>query len=276
MILVRDKITLKQGQQLIIIPFGDIQDETQFDRLIEMVEMCLEFKRQGHIVRLFGTGDYFETHSPSERRKYAAADFHETTVRDFMQANLDKADRFVSIFKPLTGDVISILQGHHWVHLRPKKNNAIISSDEYIADKLKATFAGDGVARILLTINGYPFKIMADHGFGTGRQKGGRLLKRIRMRDVMLNCNWYVMGHDNEKMVDPSEPLEFRDDGSLSYKKQYFTGVGCFQEAYHDGELQADYAEKGLYPPACIGVVRCTIKFVEHGGRKLLDYEVTT
>ncbi len=268
----RTKIKLPTGKKLLLLPIGDVQGEEQLHRLDRLIQWCVNQEKKGHTVRLILTGDYFETFSPSERVKRAGANFHETTLETIERGVRAQADDFATRLAPMKGRVIIVQQGHHWDNVKTK--HGIISSDQYIANLLDAEYAGDGIAVIELWINGLVFRIMSMHGYGVGRAAGGRINKRLQMNQVVFNCHWYIHGHDNERMVVPREPL-YVDGGVLKFMKQYYSGIGCYQESYHLGKLEAGYAEKVAYPPAVIGSVIGTITVEEQDGRKRLDYHVS-
>lgn len=268
----RTKITIPKGKELILIPIGDVQGEEQLGRLDKLIQWCGEREKKGHVVRLFMLGDYFETYSPSERVKLAGANFHETTLETIHSHVKAQADDFIGRLKPLKGKICTVLQGHHWENV--KVNGTVMSSDQYIAEKLDAEYAGDGIAVLDLLVNGIPFRIMAMHGYGTGRTAGGRINKRLAMREVVTNCHMYFAGHDNEKIAVTKEPLVV-ENGQMRALKQIFAGIGCYQESYHMGRLEAGYAEKVAYPPAVIGSVIATVKVESRDGKPRLDYHVS-
>ncbi len=92
------------------------------------------------------------------------------------------------------------------------------------------------------------------------------------MRDVYGQANWYVMGHDDEKVVYPLEAI--LPDGT--YLKQYFSGSGSFQNGYKMDEIEGGYIEELLLPPAAKGVVICRLVHEERDGKGRLDYHIST
>ena len=254
------------------MPLGDVQGEEQLDRLDNLISWCVAEEKKGNLVRLFLTGDYFETYSPSERAKLAGANFHETTLEGIHAGVKAQADDFVRRLTPLKGKIFIVLQGHHWENV--KIGGAIKSSDQYIAEKLNAEYAGDGIAVLDLLVNGLPFRIMVMHGYGVGRQPGGRINKRLQMREVVTNCHLYFQGHDNEKIAVTKEPL-IVDGNEIRSFKQIFAGIGCYQESYHIGRTEAGYAEKVAYPPAVIGSVMAFVKVDDRGTKPRLNYHVS-
>lgn len=245
-----------------------------------MIQWCVAKQKKGHIVKLWGIGDYFETFSPSERAALQAGKsgygLHETTKEKLDQWVQGEADAVYKILKPMTGNFICLLTGHHkhlWFVPKGKKEG--MTTDEYLCQKLGCEYAGD-LVQIQLLINGLRFKIFAAHGYGSARTIGARMAKRIRMRDVVSDANWYVMGHDDEKMVVPTETIVTNDHGEVSYLKQYFSGSGSFQRSYTMGKADAGYIEQGLYPPASLGVVIGTVMLREKNGKPALDYHIST
>jgi len=281
MIIYNESIKLKPKQNLYVVPIGDIQGDEELDRFKEFIQWCVDLQKQGHMVRVFGTGDYFETFSPSERAALVSAKggygMHETTVKK-MDADVQaQCDQFCEMVWPIRKNIAGLLRGHHYKDpFVPKGAKFAISTDQYMTEKLGCQYFGD-VLNYRLLINGLPFEIFANHGFGGGYLTGGKVNRRLRMRETYLMANWYVSGHDNEKMVLVKEPMIRDETGvDVTYLKQYFSGVGCFQRAYTIGEPHGGYAERALYSPAVIGVVVGRISVAEKHGRKRLDYHVST
>lgn len=214
-----------------------------------------------------------ECTSPSERVKLAGANLHETTYADLNNLYIAKAKDFADRLKPMTGRIWTVLTGHHMANLQLTKGSNSIASDEYIAQLLGATYAGDGMATIYVNVNGVEFKIMSDHGYGSARTKSAQMSKRMKMREVILDANWYAMGHDNVKAAVEEEPFILTPDGPKAFK-QYFSGIGSLQESYEVGNPIASYAERFLMTPSALGFVRMTIEPQRTNGKTRLDYHI--
>jgi len=236
-----------------------------------MVADLARRKKKGHIIRAFGTGDYFETHSPSERVKLAGANLHETSLESIEKHVKAQADDFAGRLMPIKNDVDVIAQGHHWETV--KVGHVTMSSDVYIAQKLGAEYAGNGVMWLEYLINGLPFAIVAMHGHGSARTSGARINKRVAMRGITGSANWYAMAHDNSQISDPKQTLVRDGSGKLGYVKQYCTGIGSIQASYEEG-TEAGYAEQLALEPACIGFVKMAVWVEQHHGRNRLKYEL--
>lgn len=278
MITHNTTLKLKPGQNLYVIPVGDVQSESEYDRLSGLIAWCVEREKEGSIVRLLGMGDYFETFSPSERAALrhgkSGYGLHETTQEKLDSMVQEQADEFYNIVKPMRKHFFGLLRGHHKHDFFLGAKGRATTTDKYLCEKLDCEYFGSVVA-VKALINGLPFVIFASHGYGNARTKGARLNKRLRMRDVYLDANWYVMGHDNEKMVDVDEPM-FTNDEGVYYKKQYFSGSGSFQRSYQVGKAEGGYVEDALYPPSSLGVVICKIQVVKNKeGKNRLDYHVS-
>lgn len=276
MIFSKRTITLQEDKTLFIVPFGDIQSETEYERLDGLVSWLVQKKSEGNQVVLFGMGDYFESPSPSDRGALNAAKSGYGMYEDLAKAIMDTYEaRTIKLYeqlKPLVGDFLGLLQGHHWLEFDSKlKSGMPADTNILLANLLKAEYWGTTV-QLELQIDGLTFKIFASHGYGSARTPGARVIKRIRMREVVGNANWYCMGHDNEKSVYVTEVLFGRE-----YFKQYYSGTGSFQKAYNFDNPEGSYAEKLLLPPTSLGVVIGMVKVQKDtDGKNRLDYHIST
>jgi len=277
MIIHKRNIVLVKDQLLFMIPWGDVQSESEYPRLIGLVNWIEKRKKEGHRVLMFGMGDYIEAPSPSDQAALRASKrgfgMYDDLQKGIDELYLDRIQQMVEILRPVASSIEGLLSGHHWHNfsgLLPALPERI-TTDEYLARSLGTQEFGAVVA-LDLSINALPFRIFASHGYGSARTPGARVTKRVRMRDVYGQANWYVMGHDDEKLVYVLEAIE--PDGS--YKKQYFTGSGSFQKSYDIGNKNGTYVERLLLPPASMGVVICALKIVQHEDHSRLDYHISS
>ena len=276
MIFSTRNVTLNEGKSLFLVPFGDMQSEKELDRLEGLVQWLLNRQSEGHQIGMFGMGDYFEAPSPSDRAALRAAKsgfgMYDDLAKTIMDAYEGRTLTLARYLEPIVPDIYGLLRGHHWLefiqqfrpHL-PRDTNVLL------AELLKAEYWGSTI-QLELSINDLPFKIFAAHGYGSARTPGARVTKRIRMREVVLDAHWYVQGHDNEKVVYPTEALVGR-----KYIKQYFSGSGSLQRSYSFDEAEGSYAEDLLLPPSVLGFVIARISIqTDKNGQKRLDYHVST
>lgn len=287
MIFDERTIFVKLNQPIYIVPWGDVQSEKEYPRLEALISWLTTKVDEGAKIVMFGMGDYFEAPSPSDQAALSAAKGGYGLYEDAKIA-LDgvygeRMDRMVAMFKNKPILLTGLLKGHHqhtFCGLHEKYPNRA-STDEQMAHELNARYYGQLVA---LTLNIetdwptpnarpiFPFHILATHGYGSARTPGARLTKRIRMRDVYGHAHWYVMGHDDEKLVYPLEAIQ----PNRSYLKQYFTGSGSFQRGYNFDSAADNYIEQLMLPPAAMGVVICTLTLVERNEKLRLDYHVSS
>ncbi|MEK7112034.1 MAG: hypothetical protein AAB875_01790, partial [Patescibacteria group bacterium] len=197
--------------------------------------------------------------------------FYEELAKDIMNLYEKRTEEISAILAPLKGDIAGLLRGHHWLSFAQNvRADLPADTNQLLAQLLECPYFGSTV-QLTVRVNKIPFKIFASHGYGSARTPGARVSKRLRMREVVLDAHWYVMGHDNDKMVYPTEALVGRE-----YMKQYFSGSGSFQRSYNFDKTEGSYAEDLLLPPSALGVVIAKIDIKEKHGKQQLNYHVST
>ena len=269
MIFIKKHINLKEGQTLRIIPIGDVHyntvecDREKFHGLINQSKREIE---RGDIVYGIGLGDYNDSLSGSERAALVSAKggfgLHDTTIRaiDLEAARLASTFHRASRGLPFLG----LCEGHHFMKFG--------IADGAYCQKLGAK-PGMSTTELLCLIKDCPFlgtlgvidltfpqgkrlRLVASHGYGGARTAGARVVKRVRMAEVISpSCDTiFIMGHDDELMVKGAQILDFDVNGNFIAHKVAFVGSGSFQRAYHKGRATGDYVEQLLLPPAQLGV----------------------
>jgi len=271
-IFTTQTIKLKPQKSLFIVPFGEVQSEEEYPRLKKLVEWLLTRKAEGHSVLLLGMGDYFESPAPSDRAAMKGAKkgfgFYEELARDIMTIYEKRTHEIADILMPLKGHFAGFLRGHHWLEFATNlRADLPADTNRLLAQLLNGPYLGSTV-QLTVLVNKLPFRVFASHGYGSARTPGARLAKRLRMREVVLDAHWYVMGHDNDKLVYPTEALMGRE-----YMKQYYSGSGSFQRAYNFDKVEGTYAEDLLLPPTSLGVVIAEVKMKS---KNKLNYHVST
>lgn len=296
MLTINKAVYVEPGQMTYIIPISDIHynsvdcDKDRFHGLFAWAQRKEE--EEGSHVLFFGTGDYNELPSPSERAAFAAAKqgfgMHETTLEAYDELVLNASDHFYHAVEPMAHAFIGLGEGHHyWDKFASDSHNGVNlrgrTSTQYLCEMIGCEYLGDiSIINLLFRVENLhvelPFSIMAMHGYGSARTAGAQINKRLRMAEVMEGCDLYVMGHDNLKAVFPRSPLclnPHSPDG-VSYHKQYFIGAGSFQRGYRMGTPFGNYVEKLALPPSQLGVNIAMLKVEERDGTYRLDYHVSS
>lgn len=282
MLYVQKDVKVELGQEILLFGLGDIHyntkdcDKGRFEALIPwLVE---REKKEGTQIHIIGTGDYNDTFSPSERAALAAAKngfgLHETTLETLDSVLVDMTKDFYQVVKPVQHCFLGLLEGHHYGDIITEVEGLRgVRTTEYLTKLLGCPYLGDlAVVRLNFIDYGLTFTIFAMHGYGSARTPGAQLMKRVRMADVFEGADLYIMGHDNNKLVFPREPLRVGPDGTLGMHKQYFIGAGSFQQGYRFGTPYGTYVEKLALPPHLLGVTMVFLKVEQRNGKYRLDY----
>ena len=274
---------LKPRQRLYLIPVGDVHfgcdvhDSARFGRL---VEWAAEQKERGDLIRFTGMGDYIEMPSPSERAALVGAKggygMHETTLKTLDDFFLDLSNQFLAKIKPVQGDFLGLLQGHHFYNFSPlAKKLRGLTTDEYLADIMKCDFFGTvAYYRLQFPQVGREIKVLAHHGYGGARTHGAKLAKRMRVLDG-FRADIVLMGHDDSKMVNSIQVLDLDGNGELSHHKVYIGATGSFQKGYQAGEAHGGYAEEMLFSPNDLGVIGFEFEIEDRKGKKQLHWRAS-
>ena len=270
-------IPVRPGQPFKLVPIGDIHfdtDECDRNRLQDLMDWITVEEKRGSVVRLCGLGDYLDFMSRSNRARYQAAELYETTRQTIEQRVWDNIREFTAFVPQLRRRMLFMLTGHHVYRFGIQKiSHEWIgkTTDQWIAQQLRADFAGDGVALVRLQFPHSQFlDVLAYHGSGGAQTPGGRVQKRMKFAEIAPTAHIVISGHDNAKLAYPRSGLDYAQ-GSI---KRYVVGSGSFQRAYLSG-TEAGYAERGGLVPADLGVVVINVQVVERRGRWRIDFHAS-
>lgn len=287
-------IHCKVGQRIHVFPISDIHYgsiDCETDRFDALMRWSVEkMDDDADLVFVFGTGDYLELPSPSERAALVAAKggygLHDTTLETMDEIFLAKIDPFIKVLKPLAdrGAILGLGEGHHLYDKFVTPGLIGLNSTQYICRELTTDYLG---MMFVLKLNfivgraereGPSFSIMAMHGYGSARTAGAQVNKRLRMAEVIEGADLYVMGHDNNKMVYPKSPLILNPNSAdgVSYHKQYFMGAGSFQRGYRMGTPFGSYVEALALAPHLLGINIAELVVEERNGKLRLDYHISS
>lgn len=240
-------------------------------------------------------GDAHDVMSPSNRRKYANANFYDNTndwMEQKMAEDIDKL--YDDVFKPTVGRWLWWLEGHHFWEFSDGT-----TTDTRLCNKLGAPFVGTcGFMRVRFVDtdeatgrnkNSHTLDIWAHHGAGGGTTVGAILNKLERVAGS-FSADLYFMGHANRLGAVPKPLLELGGTGSNLYLKsrdRYLVATGAFDRGYQEnstagltGRPRGGYVEQGAMLPTGLGcpLVSVTPKVVSRGRaakHSELDIKVT-
>lgn len=268
MIKISKSITLKRNQTLWLPIWGDIHydtDECDTERFHSAVAWAESRLSAGDLVFALGAGDYNDFMSPSEEASEFTSNKgygkHETTLRTFDRLAKKITDDFHNATKAIPW--LGLCKGHHQKEFRAS-DNPLRGKDtnQYLCDLKGCTYFGT-LGVVELFINKRHLRLVITHGYGGARTAGARVIKRVRMAEVVgPSCDTiYVMGHDDELMAKGSQVLDFDPKGRFEAQGIYFVGSGSFQRAYKLGQPTGDYVEQLMLPPAQLGNPIVAINF---------------
>lgn len=285
MIRIQSKFNLKEGQTLWICPFNDIHyntEECDRERFHRYIQWGSNKIKNGDIIYGIGLGDYNDYQSPSERAVDASAKGgygkHETTLKEYDKLLEKVTLEFASVMEPwhVPGGYMFFQEGHHWGCYSAfyKKAYRSSSNTEQLADLLGAPFVGQlGYYSIDLG-HGLNFRVVGAHGYGGARTPGARVIKRIRMNEV-VEADLYLMAHDNTKMAISDNVLSYGIDGTYVARKRTYCGTGSFQRAYPDNATNGGYVEALMLPPSDLGAVITSVRVEKRNGKFRLDWHTS-
>lgn len=269
------RIPLREKQELLFVPIGDVHfdtDECDIERLERFVDWVVGQEKKGYMVRLLGIGDYLDLASPSNRRRIM--EMYDTTRKTIDSIAVEEISRFVKLFRPIKHCFLGLLTGHHThIFTSDKRSHgwAGKTSDQYIANQLGCPSYSDHdrmsvvLGRMLLPHQTH-LDILALHGSGGAQTPGGRVAKRIKYAEIAPTAHIVISGHDNAKLAYPRSGLDY-EHGSI---KRYVVGSGSFQRAYLEGHT--GYAEEMGLVPADLGVTVVRIGVEQRHGKWRVDY----
>jgi hypothetical protein len=186
---------------VLIMPFGDVH-KGSISHDSSLWERSLKRMESDKSMYCIGTGDYVDDDRPTSReiRRRMYADRLEAldSSDERYMTWLDK--EIVPDFKRISKRCMGLLDGDHY---RIFRNG--MTSTQYICNKSKIPYLGDGIAYVILSIylgkaSRITYRILARHGKGACSTIGGDVNKLIR-----VNANFagdlFIGGHTHKEMV---------------------------------------------------------------------------
>lgn len=279
----KENFNLKEGQTIYICPFNDIHYNTKEcdrERFHRYIEWGVKQLKKGDLIYGIGLGDYNDYESPSERAATVSAKGgygkHETTLRQLDELIEEITLKFAKVMEPWKGHIGGLQEGHHYACYSAffRKNYRGASNTEHLCDVLGTTYMGNLGVYDLHLGDGCRYIVVGAHGYGGARTPGARVIKRVRMNEV-VEGDLYLMAHDNTKMAISDNVLSYTAAGKYVARKRTYCGTGSFQKAYPDGEANGGYVEAVLLPPSDLGAVITAVKKEKRGGVWRIDHHTS-
>lgn len=234
--LVSHAIPAKVGQEILVMPIGDIQwsgrdPEVAMGMLKRHIQWGVD---QG--AYFLGMGDYIDFMSPSNRARFAASALYDTTVKSVD----DKAkslveDLYLQALKPSRGRWLGLLEGHHYHEYRNG-----MTSDQDLAERLDAPFLGMcAFVRLQLQLSKTQrgsVVIWCHHGVGGGATLGAPLNKLERLL-TSWEADIYLIAHHHKKVAGPIDRQEAvwsgnRGAAEVVHRTKIIACTGGFLKGY--------------------------------------------
>lgn len=270
--LATREIHVRQGEEVWVLPIGDIQyagegSSTALGALKRHVEWGV--KRNAYFI---GMGDYIDFASPSNRQRLAGAALYDTAkdVIELSAASLTK-EIYERALKPATNRVLGLLEGHHFYQYQ-----AGHTTDMELCSMLKTQHLGSCAyvrLRFVDKGSGKPEKrvgnviIWAHHGTGSG-QRAGSPLNKLDQLPIYWDADIYLMGHQTKKAAAPLQRVQPIWDGfggpRLKHRTMIIACTGGFTRAYVEGNRhgrvpRGDYVEQKMLNPTALGAIKIRI-----------------
>lgn len=267
--LVSHVIPAKVGQDILVMPIGDIQwssrdDEVAMGMLKRHVQWGVD-----HGAYFLGMGDYIDFMSPSNRAKFANAGLYDTTIKSVDdKARSLTEDLYLQALKPSKGRWLGLLEGHHYHQYRDGT-----TTDMELAKLLDAPFLGTAAfVRLMLKMSktqAGSVVIWCHHGVGSGSTLGAPLNKLERVMQSW-DADIYLIGHHHKKIAGPIDRIEpvwggHRSKPGLVHRTKIIACTGSFLKGYNAGSSEGKvprggYVEKGMMNPVALGGILLKIK----------------
>ena len=255
------KVILKPGKACYLYSMGDV-GFSGVRHCAESFDDDLGYLRgkmkQGHEVRIFGTGDYLAATSPSERAALISAKGGEGMYKDTLtkmdESVLGDSDKFVAKLMPFKGKILFLESGHHFYNFSRWSIHHGSNNEKYIAKQLGCQYAGM-VAYVDLQFPAYDYtaRILAYHGNGAGQLPGTGINRRYRAHQAFRDCDFVFAGHDNNRAAATTGSFNKDAHGKPVLSEQRSVCIGAHEIAYALGPQADDYVEIGVMRPSTVG-----------------------
>lgn len=253
-----------------LLPFGDIhRDSPNCD-----IDLWKDFCKWGATkprTTFVGMGDYFDSHSGSERAGMRSINLHDTTIFNNDQTMRANVEVFAKEIGFMRGKILGLMEGNHHYEFADGT-----TSTQYLCTLMECKYLSCvSLMRLVFKYNKKGNKsaavmVLAYHGKGASRLVGGSLNTVQQMTEI-ANANVYLMGHDHKKGCAMASKFEWSDNSNSHIRevKQLFARTGSFLQGYV--EDKPSYVVEKLLNPTDLGTVKIelTPKCTRTGGMKI-------
>lgn len=267
--LVSHVIPAKVGEDILVLPIGDIQSSGRDEEIaMGMLQRHIQWGVD-HGAWFLGMGDYIDFMSPSNRAKFSNAGLYDTALKtvDDKARSLTE-DLYLRALKPSKGRWLGLLEGHHYHQHRDGT-----TTDQELAKMLDAPFLGTSAyVRLMLKMSKTrtgSVVIWCHHGVGSGSTLGAPLNKLERVM-ASWEADIYLIGHHHKKIAGPIDRIEpvwsgHRGKPALVHRTKIIACTGSFLKGYTAGATEGKvprggYVEKGMMNPVALGGILLKIQ----------------
>lgn len=258
--LVTQRLIVKSGQRVPVIPVGDIQwagataKQTALEALKQTIARGVDLGAWFVL-----TGDAVDFASPSNRARLDAANLYDTAADVIAaKANALVEELFEVALKPSVGRWLGIVAGHHYYKF-PEGD----TTDMRLARLLKTRFLGDCALIRLEFVLGkktwIPGIMWVHHGAGAGQTGYYPLLRLEKVAAAWEEVDVFVVGHTCKSAHEYAQKLRARwATLDLTHRKIILVGAGGYAKTYVEGHKLGNipsgtYAEKRMLSPVIVG-----------------------
>lgn len=232
---------LVEAPEIILMPVGDVQHGAPGSD-IEAFKRHIDWGME-HRAYFISMGDMVDIASPSERRKLANLDLHDSTKLMMEESAFVALKEIEEVLNGTEGRWFGFHRGHHyWVFADG------YTTDQKLAARFRAPYL-DWLALTTLTFPGTTLKckVISTHGSGSSSSMIGPLNGQVKkLADDHPEADIVLVGHHSRKVGYPQDRIE-EVRGSLQARRRILTLTGGFCRGYLVG--QTTYVEEGLMSP---------------------------
>lgn len=250
----------KLGEEIELIPFGDIHWGSKScakDKFLEMCEWAKDKIKRGRKIYFVGKGDYIDLASFSERIILANPKIHSTTQETLDDVYKRQTNEFCDNIEFMRGRLIGMIEGNHYGKL-----SSGITTTQLMCQRLGCKYLGGSsfiklqFAKVGKDRTRNAIKLWIHHGSTATKRIGGSVLTVENMRMNAI-ADIYLCAHDHRKWVATASILDISSTGKipkLHHKKILLGRTGSFQKAYEAN--QKSYVASKQLNPSDLGVIK--------------------